>query len=64
LESIPVLRDRGEPAGDLGVSSLGGVLVAEGSGGGGVPEPAHEFGEGGAGLGGEDGPGVSEVVPA
>lgn len=29
-----------------------------------MPEPTHQLGEGGAGLGGEDGAGVAEIVPA
>lgn len=40
------------------------MLVTQRSSWGGVSEPAHQFGEGGPGLGGEDGSGVSEVVPA
>lgn len=53
-----------QSAGNFLVAFLSGVLVAEGCAGGGVAESVHEFGEGGAGLGGEDGAGVSEVVPA
>jgi hypothetical protein len=53
-----------ECVGDLGVAVVDGVLVAQGGGGGGVAEAVHEFGEGGAGVGGEDGAGVAEVVPA
>ncbi|MCD9153109.1 hypothetical protein NP095_06765 [Aeromicrobium duanguangcaii] len=53
----------GETAGDFLVAFFGGVLVAQGCAGGGVAESVHEFGEGCAGLGGEDGAGVAEVVP-
>jgi hypothetical protein len=52
-----------EALGDLGISVGGGVLVAHGGAGRGVAEATHEFGEGRAGLGGEDGAGVAEVVP-
>jgi hypothetical protein len=48
-----------EGVGDLGVAVVGGVLVAQGGLGGGVAEAVHEFGEGGAGVGGEDGAGVA-----
>src|SRR5690606_10853596 len=49
---------------DLCVAVGGGVLVAHGSAGGGVAEPAHELGKGCAGLGREDGAGMAQVVPA
>ncbi len=53
-----------EGVGDLGVAVVGGVLVAECGCRGGVAEAVHEFGEGGSGVGGEDGAGVAQVVPA
>ena len=58
------MGDCGEASCDFGVSSLGGVLITQRSGRGGVSESAHQFGEGCSCLGGEDGAGVSEVVPA
>jgi hypothetical protein len=39
------------------------VLVAHRRAGRGVAQAAHEFGQGGTGLGGEDGAGVAQVVP-
>ena len=56
--------ERREPPGDLGVPVGGGVLVARGRTWRGVTEAPHELGEGRAGLRSEDGPGVTQVVPA
>ena len=49
-----------EGTGDLGVPILGGVLIEEGRGGGGVPEPAHRLVGGRAGGRGEGGAGVAD----
>lgn len=59
-----MLDESGQAAGDLGVTVSGSVLVPHCSAGGGVPEPTHELGKGRPGLGGEDGAGVAEIVPA
>ena len=53
-----------QPSSDLLVAAGGGVLVDQRRGHGGVAEAVHEFGQGGAGLGGERRAGVAEVVPA
>ena len=54
----------GHALGDLSVAFGCGVLVAHCGGGCGVAEAVHQLGEGGAGLGGQDGTGVAQVVEA
>ena len=51
----------GHALGDLSVAFGCGVLVAHRGGGCGVAEAVHQLGEGGAGLGGEDGAGRGSV---
>jgi len=48
--------------GDLAVPVGGRVLITQGRGWCGMPESAHQFGQGGAGLSGQHRPAVAEVV--
>src|SRR4051812_3677427 len=53
-----------QASGDLGITALSGMLIAKGSTRRRVTQTPHEFRERRAGLRGEDGAGVPEIVPA
>jgi hypothetical protein len=57
--SLVIYGESAEGGRDLCVSSFGCVLVAEGRLGCGMPQPAHEFGQGGPRVGGENSSGVA-----
>jgi hypothetical protein len=60
--SVTGAREFRQPLGDLGVTTLGDVLIAQRHLRRRVAEPVHEFGCGGAGLGGQHRTHMAKVV--